>query len=174
MLIDDYGHVGYTEKELIAELRKNPKAPIDGCFLIGAELYDHAIEVNFSDLPPIKDWNTIDRTVLVFEYHATRNRHWFMPEEYKNFDIAKYLLMQCNGEAELQRMGEELLMYADRELFPFLCYLKYMVDTLHKHKVVLGLGRGSSVASFALYKLGVHKVNSLEYDLDIHEFLKDK
>jgi len=35
------------------------------------------------------------------------------------------------------------------------------------------VGRGSSVASFVLFLLGVHRINSLYYDLDIEEFLKE-
>jgi DNA polymerase III alpha subunit len=38
--------------------------------------------------------------------------------------------------------------------------------------VLWGVGRGSSVASYCLYILGVHKVDSIKYELDIHEFLK--
>jgi DNA polymerase-3 subunit alpha len=96
-----------------------------------------------------------------------------MPDEYKNMDIAAWILGQCSGAAELQRCGEELLMYQERNLFPLLCYLKYLVDTMNAHRIVWGVGRGSSVASFVLYKIGVHRINSLYYDLDIREFLKD-
>jgi DNA polymerase III alpha subunit len=69
-------------------------------------------------------------------------------------------------------VGEELLMYADRNLIELLKYLKYFVDTMRANKVVWGLGRGSSVASYVLYLIGVHKIDSMYYDLDIHEFLK--
>jgi DNA polymerase III alpha subunit len=40
------------------------------------------------------------------------------------------------------------------------------------NRVIWGVGRGSSVASFVLYKLGVHRVDSLYYNLDINEFLR--
>ena len=40
------------------------------------------------------------------------------------------------------------------------------------NNVVWGLGRGSSTASYILYLLGVHKIDSLYYDLPIEEFLK--
>jgi DNA polymerase III alpha subunit len=43
---------------------------------------------------------------------------------------------------------------------------------MHQNNVVWGVGRGSSVASYVLYLLGVHKIDSLKYNLDIHEFLK--
>jgi DNA polymerase III alpha subunit len=51
-------------------------------------------------------------------------------------------------------------------------YLKYMVDTLRANNIVWGVGRGSSVASFVLYLLGVHRINSIYYNLDIAEFLR--
>ena len=83
-----------------------------------------------------------------------------------------YVLDRCTNDAELQRAGEELLLFQQREMFPLLCYLKYLVDTMRKYNVVWGVGRGSSVASFVLFLLEVHKINSLYYDLSIDEFLK--
>jgi DNA polymerase III alpha subunit len=95
-----------------------------------------------------------------------------MPQEYKNFDIAQYVLELCKTQEELQRVGQELLLYQDRNLFMLLRFMKYLVDTLRKNNIVWGVGRGSSVASYVLYLIGVHKINSLYYDLDITEFLK--
>jgi len=43
---------------------------------------------------------------------------------------------------------------------------------MRRNNIVWGLGRGSSTASYVLYLLGVHKINSLYYDLSIEEFLK--
>ena len=107
-------------------------------------------------------------TVFDKEQQAT----WHMPQEYKDMDIAEYILGLCTNEAELQRCGEELLLYQERDLFNLLCYLKYLVDVMTANQVIWGVGRGSSVASFILYKLGVHKINSLYYNLDVHEFLR--
>jgi hypothetical protein len=106
------------------------------------------------------------------EWHAQQQSEWFMPDEYKDLDIAKHVLSLCNNEAELQRCGAELLLYQARNLFDLLRYLKYLVDTMTKHRVIWGVGRGSSVSSFVLYKLRVHRVDSLHYKLDIAEFLR--
>ena len=95
-----------------------------------------------------------------------------MPDEYKDLDIAKHVLSLCNTNAELQRCGAELLLYQERDLFDLLRYLKYMVDLMTANKVVWGVGRGSSVSSYVLYKLGVHRIDSLYYNLDIEEFLR--
>jgi len=65
-----------------------------------------------------------------------------------------------------------LILFQERGLFPLLRYLKYLVDTMRANNVVWGVGRGSSIASFVLFLLGVHRINSLYYDLSIDEFLK--
>jgi hypothetical protein len=39
-----------------------------------------------------------------------------MPEEYKQLDIAEYVLGLCSTEAELQRCGHELLLYQEKDL----------------------------------------------------------
>ena len=98
--------------------------------------------------------------------------NWRMPQEYKELDIASYILNLCDNEAELQRVGEELLLYQERNLFNLLRYLKYLVDVMRENRVIWGVGRGSSVASFVLYKLGVHRIDSLYYKLSITEFLR--
>jgi DNA polymerase III alpha subunit len=63
-------------------------------------------------------------------------------------------------------------MYQERDLFDLLRYLKYLVDVMNDNQVIWGVGRGSSVASYVLYKLGVHRIDSLHYDLDPAEFLR--
>ena len=115
---------------------------------------------------------TFEDNIAVKDWDSANQQHWNMPEEYKQLDIAEHILGLCENEAELQRCGEELLLYQERDLFNLLCYLKYLVDVMTINQVIWGVGRGSSVASFILYKLGVHRINSLFYNLDVHEFLR--
>lgn len=113
-----------------------------------------------------------DDPVVLEDQHARRRETLHTPEPWASMDIAAWVLDQCDGDAELQRCGEELLMFQDRDLFPMLCWFKYFVDTARENNLVWGVGRGSSVASFVLYKIGVHKIDSLYYGLDINEFLR--
>jgi len=113
-----------------------------------------------------------DRDISVAEFDIENQRHWLMPEEYKTLDIAEYVLNLCDNQEQLQRCGEELLMFQERELFDLLRYLKYLVDVMTKNHIIWGVGRGSSVASYVLYKLGVHRIDSMFYDLDPAEFLR--
>ena len=114
----------------------------------------------------------IEPSCSIEEFDRRNQKEWYIPNEYKNIDIAKIVLDRCKNDSELQRAGQELLMFQERNLFPLLRYLKYLVDTMRKHNVIWGVGRGSSVASFVLYLLEVHRINSLHYDLPIEEFLK--
>jgi DNA polymerase III alpha subunit len=50
--------------------------------------------------------------------------------------------------------------------------LFYLVDDFRERGVVWGVGRGSSVASYCLFLIGVHKIDAILYDLSIKEFLK--
>jgi DNA polymerase III alpha subunit len=95
-----------------------------------------------------------------------------LAKEYKTLDIAEYVLALCKNEAELQRCGHELLLYQEKDLFNLLRYLKYLVDVMTENNVIWGVGRGSSVASYVLYKLGVHRIDSMFYDLEPTEFLR--
>jgi hypothetical protein len=110
--------------------------------------------------------------ISVPEFDHVRQSHWFMPDEYKNMDIAKHVLELCITDAELQRVGEELLLYQARDLFDLLRYLKFLVDLMQENNLIWGVGRGSSVASYVLYLLKLHRVDSLHYNLDIAEFLR--
>jgi hypothetical protein len=106
------------------------------------------------------------------EFDLQQQSTWHMPNEYKQLDIAEYVLGLCTTDAELQRCGQELLLYQERNLFDLLRYLKYLVDTMREHQLIWGVGRGSSVASYVLYKLGVHRIDSMFYELDPQEFLR--
>lgn len=97
-----------------------------------------------------------------------------IPLHYKELDVEKYIhgkLVERDPD-EIGRVEMELVMYKERGLYPILQLLVYIIDTMRQNNLVWGVGRGSSVASYLLYILGVHKVDSHKYELDIKEFLK--
>ena len=54
----------------------------------------------------------------------------------------------------------------------FLRFCIFMSSKIKENNWVVGVGRGSSVASYCLYLLKIHLVNSIQYNLNIKEFLK--
>ena len=105
-------------------------------------------------------------------FDEANQSNWFIPEEYKNFNLIPWLYDQCTTDAEKQRVDEELEAFVKLGMFELLFALKYIVDTLRNNGIVWGVGRGSSVASYVLYLIGVHKIDSLKYNLDWREFLR--
>lgn len=169
MLTDKYGQQIYSEKDLCEVFLTNPDAKLRRVLVSDNIAFDSALYV---DHIPELIHHIISEDMTIEEFDSICQDHYFIPPEYKNFDIAKFVLDQCQNDAELQRAGAELLLYQERDMFMLLRYLKYLVDVMRANNIVWGVGRGSSVSSFVLFLIGVHKINSLYYDLPIDEFLK--
>jgi DNA polymerase III alpha subunit len=73
---------------------------------------------------------------------------------------------------EWKRVEEELEAFRERGMVDLLRYMIYLVDFMRENDIIWGVGRGSSVASYVLYLIGVHKVDSIQFDLDWREFLR--
>ena len=170
MRYDQYGQAYTDTKELCDLLHTNPNLDISRFQVEDSLEYNRSVAELHAELDFLDSYHQITQTVE--EFDSTLQKNWHMPQEYKVLDIAKYVLDLCQTDAELQRVGQELLLYQERDLFDLLRYLKYLVDTLRKNNVVWGVGRGSSVASYVLFLIGVHRIDSLYYDLNIDEFLK--
>lgn len=168
MFKDKYGQQVYNETDLLDLYLTNTDIQLKDVLVENDISFDRGLEL--TNIPNLIQYSVSDLSIE--EFDKTKYNNWFFPDEYKNFDIAKFVLEQCQNEAELQRAGEELLIYQERDMFILLQYLKYLVDTMRANDIVWGVGRGSSVASFVLFLIGVHKINSLYYDLPIDEFLK--
>lgn len=110
---------------------------------------------------------------------------WFMPEDYKNYNIVEYLEMCVSEQTgidignkefyntkEYIRLKQELDEFSKRELLQLLNYMKYLVDLMRQNKIIWGVGRGSSVSSYVLFLIGVHRINPIKYNIDWKEFLR--
>jgi DNA polymerase III alpha subunit len=169
MKYDQLGVAYASTDEICDLLYQNPNIDIGKIFVEDPDRYNSAVKVFYADLPLLKLYNL--ESVNIEKFDNTNQSFWSMPDEYKNMDIAQWVLDQCKTQEELQRVGKELLLYQERNLFPLLKQLKYIIDTW-RDNIVWGVGRGSSVASYVLYLIGVHRINSMYYDLDIAEFLR--
>lgn len=106
------------------------------------------------------------------EYDDVNTEIWFTPEEYQNINIKDWLISRCSTQIQKDRVLEELNMYEERNLYPLLKHLIFLIEHFRKNDIIWGVGRGSSVASYCLFLIGVHRVDSIRYQLDIKEFLK--
>ena len=170
MKYDKYGRTYTTSDELCELLYKNPDLDLSLFSVEDPQEFNKSRAELHADVPNLLGYVELVESIEWFDQRWQGK--WHMPQEYKDLDIAEYVLSLCTEDYELQRVGQELLLFQERDAFDLLRYMKYLVDTLRKNKVVWGVGRGSSVASYVLFLLGVHKINSIYYNLDIEEFLK--
>lgn len=165
---DIYGRQILTEDDLCEAYLRDQSISIQNAIVNKTIKFDPSLELE--NIPKLLQVGDIMQSKEDFDSASQSN--WYMPSEYKEMDIASWVLTQCQTDTELQRVGQELLLFQERDLFPLLCYCKYLVDMMRKHNIVWGVGRGSSVSSYVLFLIGIHKIDSLFYDLSIDEFLK--
>jgi DNA polymerase III alpha subunit len=174
MTQDKFGQMIFSQSDVCDLIMQGRSMEtFDGMLVDETVNIESAVEFvdHFPDF--VEYWKFNDQEdVLVPDWDTIQQETWHMPQEYQQLDIAEHVLSLCATDAELQRCGSELLLYQERNLFNLLRYLKYLVDVMQQNHVIWGVGRGSSVASHVLYKLGVHRVDSLFYDLDVSEFLR--
>lgn len=100
------------------------------------------------------------------------NTEWFTPEPFKSMDIEEFVFKLSKSAEEDARVAHELSLFNERNLYPLLRHLIFLVHFFRENDIFWGVGRGSSVNSHVLFLIGIHRINSLRYGLPIEEFLK--
>lgn len=124
---------------------------------------DRYLDTNYGALTSASD--EIYKDVNWFTY-------WVTPEPYSKIDVETEILNRCTSEEEFFRAKTELKLFNERHMYPVLQHLLYLVDHWRSNGILWGVGRGSSVSSLVLYLIGINRINPLDFDLDIEEFLK--
>ena len=172
MNVNNYGAVFLSQSELFEAIYSGKISSFENIFLNDSseEQFNLSVNTNRDNIKLIKKYQDPAESLELFD--EANQCTWFMPDEYLNFPIHQWLIDQCKTEEERSRVDEELILFIQHGMFDLLFYLKYLVDTMQQNNIVWGVGRGSSVASYVLYLIGIHKINSIKYNLDIKEFLK--
>jgi len=142
---------------------------IKGVLQHGPEILEYCL--SSADLSKYKQRVTTEKLSYPVTPEKIDPSKWFIPNEYYP-NLVEYLYGCCETQEQTERVSLELELFIKNDMYEVLHVIKYIVDTLRNNNVVWGVGRGSSVASYVLYLLGVHKVDSIKYKLPIEEFFK--
>jgi DNA polymerase III alpha subunit len=99
-------------------------------------------------------------------------QYWRTPTEYTNIDLLSWCLDKCNTDEEIDRVNLEISEFEKRNMIPIMKHLIYCVDAWRENKIFWGVGRGSSVCSFVLYLIGINRINPLQYELNLNEWMR--
>jgi DNA polymerase III alpha subunit len=172
MRTDKFGQLIFNEHDVVHLYMQGHDMSVLNHLLVDNTIDLETAAHILDNVPAFVRYDELAQQQSVEQWDHQCQANWYMPKEYKQLDIAEYVLSLCDSDAELQRCGQELMLFQERNLFDLLKYLKYLVDVMTKNQLIWGVGRGSSVSSYVLYKLGVHKIDSLHYELDPGEFLR--
>jgi len=140
------------------------------------------LEAFYNGIPPSKiyapnvEYNECARKLGLQEIleYPVFTEEWFMPDDYKNLDPIEYFSQKITTDQEAMRVAEEIKLFLDSGNENLLKYVVYLGDIIEQNNIVTGVGRGSSVSVYLFYLAGIHKVDSLKYNLDYREFFKIK
>lgn len=172
MKTDHLGQLIFSEDDLFDFVMQGKDLHNYQQIIVDESVDVDAIKTSIEAAPDLIQYAPEFESIAQDDFDQANQSIWYMPEEYKTLDIAAHVLGLCTTQEQLQRVGHELLIYQEKNLFDLLRYLKYLVDVMKANHIIWGVGRGSSVASYVLYLLGVHRIDSLYYDLDPAEFLR--
>lgn len=165
----------YSASDIIEEIYRGNLSKISLARIDIAD-DDYIKYVDFLQENQLDDWPLpepfVEKNISLEIFDRENQNDWFMPKEYRELDIKNYLYSLCETEQELERVKEEIRLFDNHGMIDLLRFLKFLVDIMRSNNILWGVGRGSSVASYCLYLLGIHKINSLKYHLDIKEFLR--
>ncbi len=167
--INDHGDVLFTEQDAIELLYTDPEFDVTKLFFEDTTKYNSTVKELGLDLPIIHE--APERGNLQ-EFDKQNINDWHMPAEYYEINVLQWLLDKCQNDEEKERVQLEYDLFEKKQFIRVLQFLIYFVDTLRNNNIVWGVGRGSSVSSFCLFLIGVHKINPMLYNLDYKEFLR--
>jgi len=171
MKTDDLGIPRFTKRDLINMIYSGHADKVHVVLCDKDDDIDKFNEaMDAQGMNPLQPYIPLDVDQKTFD--GVCQGEWFMPDEYKQLTIQNYVLNKCKTDQEIERVSEELEAFRERDMFNLLRYMVYLVDFMRENNIVWGVGRGSSVASYVLYLIGVHRINSIQYDLDWREFLR--
>jgi len=149
-----------TQEQLIEGVLRHGPDILAKCLADSTELTQYLERLDIEHLNYPRPKQTIDVA------------NWHLPKEYQELNITEFLI-QNSPSINHQRVIQEIKLFEKHNMIPVLRTMKYVVDTLRANNVVWGVGRGSSVASYVLHIIGVHKIDSIKYNIPIEEFFKE-
>tara|TARA_E500000178_G_C16444605_1_gene497440 strand:- start:36 stop:557 length:522 start_codon:yes stop_codon:yes gene_type:complete len=167
--INEHGDVIFSEEDAIDLIYTNPAIDISKLYFSDIDKYTQSLKELGIDLPVL---NKAPNRPKPAEFDKQNCDQWHMPENYYQINVLQWLLDKCQTDEEKMRVQMEYDLFEKKKFIRVLQFLIYFIDTLRANNIVWGVGRGSSVASFCLFLIGVHKINPMLYNLDITEFLR--
>ena len=95
---------------------------------------------------------------------------WNIPEKYLNMDTDKYVEDLLKGDPNAARALEEYALIKKYSLIDWFKTIIYIIETFKEKRIVWGVGRGSACSVYLFYKMKIHLVDPVKYNIPYTEF----
>jgi DNA polymerase III alpha subunit len=167
---DLFGNLTLNEQELFDVLYTNPNILLSN-ITVDNETYKRFLESAKNNLEKFELPKIQDNSKSIEDFDKINQQNWFMPKNYCP-NLIESIYELCDTDEKKDRVTKELELFIRQNMLDVLFYLKYLVDIMRNNNIIWGVGRGSCVSSYVLYLIGIHKIDSIKYNLEITEFLK--
>src|SRR6056300_545481 len=107
MIKNKFGELVYSKQDIMSLIMQGHS--INNIIVDSTVTLDNSLLDN-----PLIPLTEMYDTVSVPQFDYMNQQEWMMPNEYKQLDIAEYLLGLCKTDSELPRVGQELLLYNEK------------------------------------------------------------
>ena len=126
-----------------------------------------------------------DQIKILGDEPVSIDLRWNIPPKYLELNVAEHVLAvfgerlpalqydSAQEELAITRVAQELEEFQTRGLNDMLRVIIFVLDRFRETQQVWGVGRGSSCASFVLFLLGLHVVDSIRFKVPLEEFFHD-
>lgn len=123
--------------------------------LTGVDL-TQGIDIAAEEVPPTPKYNVTDEQLNAMLLYIVDN-----PRD--DTDTATHF----------SRIEKEWTFFESQNVLPFIYNAWELIKKFEQDKVIWGVGRGSSVASYILFLLKIHDINPIKYGIEFKEFSKE-
>lgn len=121
-----------------------------------------------------------DQPISVKTGCAELDVSYSLPKRYAELDFTRYIEDEIIPRVpadelyadRMSRLVAEITFIEKHDMVNLIRTLVYVRDTLNEKRVVWGIGRGSSCASYLLYLMEIHYVDPVAYDIPMDEFFR--
>lgn len=165
-----------------------PPESIVDFLLSGVKIKDISVDVI---TPEIEQYNKLDNEKIEIKTNIDEfKNNWNIPDYFKTLDIYEFVMSLLNeellrkkminnsimtdeGKKRYDRVINELELFKKNNLNDLLRCIIFVINRFIDNNIIWGIGRGSSVASYVLYLIKVHDIDSVYFNLDINEFIHE-
>ena len=162
---NNFGDCIYNEDDAIELIYNNPNIDISKLYFEDIEQYTKALKELGINLPKIS--KVPKRSISGNDFDKANIDNWYMPKEYYELDVKRYLLEKCTDDVEKKRVEDEYELFERKNFVKVLQFLIYFINFIMFFCLGLYIFIAVFLEMLAHHDLDIYHCLYLMYILDM-------